>query len=443
MERFTAEELNRIARVHGLNKLCCREDRQMAERLLPMTRPGRQRFDNFFEALSWDQLIGHLHEYAKKLSNSDPNDLEAAYFERVCNILSTSQLRDSGLCEPSLGDGDSVMAWRMGWICAKHGLAAWWNKVELRLGCGTLVFLVGRAAPYLHDELSKVTQQVPYFEVGSTESSSAELQGLLGHCDVLYIAGKHDKSLARLQQLDVSHVTLVVLNVCTSGKLAKEFVARGVRQVVYWPTFVHDVEAVNFGVAFVGYLFEDCIEDAFSRAKQIIGVAERGPCLLSLNTSVNVKLQPIDVILEHRKAPQKAKMRSKFQHVGKQARVLPHTVLNGWVQVSIDELVIPWRVGHWRELSTTNRKTHIPVSVKSPHPCIAAPMQASAESLVVHAVDTEQCADTLPDWQDTQVDDDSQEVPSCAETQPDCYADTLVEEDLEAQQFAKKRRCGS
>merc|ERR1712113_666309 len=32
---------------------------------------------------------------------------------------------------------------------------------------------------------------------------------------------------------------------------------------------------------------------------------------------------------------------------GKQARVLHHTVINGWVNVMVESDIVKWRVGHW------------------------------------------------------------------------------------------------
>jgi len=257
--------------------------------------------------------------------------------------------------------------------------------------------------PLLCDELKKVGQLVSRCHFASANARKSELNRLLQNCDVLYVGGKHDQSLTRLKQLDVLDVTLAILNVCCSEKLARHLISKGVRAVTYWPTFVHDAEAVNFGIAFVRHLFGNRIEEAFHKAKQSVAVSERAPRLLSSRQQVPEQLRAVDVILElHHPAqvPLKSdskQRRCKLAHVGKRARILPHTVMNGWVKVQMGDEVTSWRVGHWHLAPTAVRtKQHsMEAALLVPHTIVA--MTPTLQTLEVDATAFD---DTQPDTEE-------------------------------------------
>lgn len=404
LQTLSIEELASIARLYGLDKLYCREDRQAAARMLPLAQsikpPDKlKRIEKFLADLSWEQLVTILISLARRRMGNPPRDAGAEYFAWICEILKKSQLRHDAVCGLALCDADSVASWRMRQICSENGLAPWWDAVQARLGCGELVFLTGRPVPLLCDELTEVSQLVATCHVASASAPKSELDQLLQNCDVLYIGGKHDKSLERLKQVDCLGVTLIVLNVCSSEKLARQLITKGVRQVSYWPTVVHDPEAVKFGVSFVRNLFDHRIEEAFHKAKQAVCMSERAPRLLSSGQKVREELQVIDVILGRQRSLLTSARGGKTGHVGKRARVLPHTVMNGWVKVQIGETVVPWRVGHW---------------------CEAPPLVGQAKSLrkpstrQICQFDSDLFADTQPDTEDENCTEHSENKGSTA-----------------------------
>mmetsp|Transcript_27317 Transcript_27317/g.50231 ORF Transcript_27317/g.50231 Transcript_27317/m.50231 type:complete len:675 (+) Transcript_27317:88-2112(+) len=373
LHSLSLEELCGIAHDYGLEKLCCQEDREAALRILPVSCPftassassategdasssssgrrGLRSIRGFLEHLSWEQLITLLRQQARRRMGNPPNDAGAEYFEWVCNILLASQLRDAALCEPALGDTESVMAWRMSHICEAHGLASWWMRVAQRLCCGELVFLTSRAVPLLDDEVRAITRLVARSHVISISAEPAAVDRFLRSCDVIYIGGAHDRELSRLR-LDDLHATLAILNVCSSEKLAKSMLLQGVRHAVYWPTFVHDSEAVAFGIALVRHLFKHRIVEAFAKAKHVVHASERAPRLISGRQEVPEIFQVSEVILQHRipSGAQRFRESGKPGYAGKRARILPHTVMNGWVKVRVGDDILSWRVGHWQEV---------------------------------------------------------------------------------------------
>lgn len=404
LRELSVDELAGIARTYGLGKLCCREDQQAAARLLPASTAVEaaklRKVDKLLQELTWQQLIALLRSLARRRMGTAHTDAGSEYFEWVCNILLTSQLRDAALCGPVLGDSDSVMAWRMCRICAKHGLMPWWDTVQSRLGGGELVFLTCQPVPLLCDELTKVGQLVGNCQVASAHAHMSELKQLLQNCDVLYVGGKHDKSLSHLNQLEAANVTLAILNVCCSEKLAKHLIGKGVRHVAYWPTSVHDPEAVNFGLTFLHNLFEHRIVEAFHKARQVVSESERAPRLLS-NEQVRERLCSMDVILEQHKASHSpttcaSKCRQgRSAYVGRHARVLSHTVMNGWVKVQIGDVITSWRVGHWREVAASAPAGKV-------MPAGSVPLQPACVNAA--KLDNIPFADTQPDSEEDEED---------------------------------------
>jgi len=363
LQSLSVEELSGIAREYGLKKLCCPEDQRVATRLLPEShvRPLAQLQPStcrLLESLSWDQLIGLLRELAHRRMGTNVgaaghhrspcSSAGAEYLAWVFDVLLGSQLRDDAPCQLAAAD-ESLMAWRSSRICADYDLTHLWEEVARRLGgsCGSLLYLFSRPVPRLDEELRCIRRLVSSCHAVSIGHAMdwGELECLIRSCDVLYVGGMHDRALNRLKQIGGGlRLSMAILNVCCSGKLAKHLVSRGVRHATYWPAFVSDSEAASFGVGLVNSLFEDCIADAFERAKFGVSCLERAPKLISraqLHPNTNV-VDADDVVLEQRG------ISGKPGYAEKPAKVLPHTAVNGWVRVCVGEDIVSWRAGHWR-----------------------------------------------------------------------------------------------
>lgn len=220
-----------------------------------------------------------------------------------------------------------------------------WDEVMRRLGCGDMLFVTARPAPMLDEEIKHIQEIVGHCHVASVYTEKYDLERLLFCCDVLYVGGMHDQALSCIEKLGTLKLSLAILNVCRSEKLAKHLLSQGVGLVSYWPAAVHDAEAVAFGISFVQNLFRLNIAEAFAEAVRKLPVSERAPRLLSRTGRDKQRHHfPVgDVILESRGS--NSGKPSYAEHV---AQILRHTAFKGWVKVHVAGEVINWRVGHWR-----------------------------------------------------------------------------------------------
>jgi len=369
------QELSYVARHIGLPKLSCYEDRQLALQMLPsgsdLQSKRKDDIIRFYETLSWNELIRSIGELAnKRLQDSDTTKGRAKrssweYLSKVCELLLQSQLRDQDSGRMPSIDG-TLTLWRMNRICKLNGLSSWWEVVVSRFGRGNTAVLVARQAPWVLDEVREVSRLVPACRLLPKLScvSSCDLKCYLEGCDVLYIAGKYDNILSRLQAHVSIDIELAILNVCRSQTLAMHLLAAGVRHVVCWPADVHDRVAFDFGVSFVRFLFESSIEEAFARAKLCVSASERPPRLLDVVMRDKPPRFDRDtleakVVLERR--GHQASIRRLDPCVGTLASVLHHTALNGWVKVVLQSgKLISWRQGHWSVLTRGRRDASSP-----------------------------------------------------------------------------------
>jgi len=380
LNQLSVHDLTAIAREYGLDQLCCQEDRQAADRALPRASGARRApklrasICVYLRRLSWDELIHLLRATARRRLREDqigcPADSarQAAweYFAYVCEALLRSQLRgDVGPSKAGLGVcEDSVTAWRMSRLCRELGLRSEWAEVLRRLSRGATVLLEAAPVPRLDDETRRVAQLVPRCRVLSATAPRGVLEQSVRDCDVLYVAGRHGRSLgARLRALRRGVLgggtALAVLNVCRSGSLARHLLSQGVRNVVFWPSEVHDRAALEFGVALVSCLFEHSIVDAFAMARADVQPSERPPRLLRRRPQISRVPGGATsgfVLLEQRGRS----CSGRPEHAGKRAKVLMHTAVNGWIKVNVEEGTLSWRVGHWRPLAVSEK----PVAVK-------------------------------------------------------------------------------
>lgn len=374
LDGLPLEDLARLLREHGLPRLGSPEDRRTAERALPLPEwsaaeggPLRvPRVDGFLERCTWSELVNTLQDTARRhlqvlrgLGEETPEALREVraweYFESVCDSLFRARLRGSGAAavpetDSSSWPGDignnSLVAWRVGSLCAELGLLAHWEEVLRRLGRGSTLFLTALPVPHLSDELQVVTRLVPSYTVMSAVvQTSANLEVPLWGCDVLYVAGEHGRGLPGLRFAHVPRMPLAVLNICRSEALGRRLLSSGVQHVVCWPAEVHDHEATEFGIALVRRLFEDNIAEAFSKAVAGVCLAERAPRLL---------VQPSQIPQSLGAGTRGVVLAAKYQsnsgplkYAGKTAQVLFHTAANGWVRVNVGGSIISWRMGHW------------------------------------------------------------------------------------------------
>jgi len=372
MEKLSISEVTAIAYAYGPELLCGREDRAVAERLLPIPSPsaGSQRsrrqkrvIHSFLSGLSWNELIDALrHIASKRLTDLETSRAAAderdkakldskvaswRYFEDVCVTLLRSHLRDMASGSPvGAFDGSCSVTWRMGNLCKQLGVYSLWQDVTRRSGHGRTIVLLSRQVPRLEEELRRLQDCVPQcWVIRSRAISAAKLTQVLSDCEVLYIAGKHDHTLAKVveQSCVTQSVSLAILNTCRSERLARRLLVKGVQHVICWPADVHDEDAARFGATLVSCLLESSIDDSFARASLGVRSSERQPLLLKQSATT----QTTRVILERRGHS------GSQSHHGMPATVLLHTASNGWVHVRVGSDRISWRLGHWREQCST------------------------------------------------------------------------------------------
>jgi len=171
--------------------------------------------------------------------------------------------------------------------------------------------------------------------------------------------------------------------------------SKGVRHVVCWPSEVHDFEAASFGIRLTTLLLERNIAEAFGRAAEGVGHSERAPKLLVQSVAPQAvrRLASLWVVLE-RRGKTETKTETKIrQHrsctsiLGKEAKVLPHTAVNGWVRVEVGGRAVAWRVGHWRLRGPADTEQEVKIRSVSGLPPAgkqkAVPREASGKPLEV------------------------------------------------------------
>merc|ERR1712224_151 len=102
-------------------------------------------------------------------------------------------------------------------------------------------------------------------------------------------------------------MTLVVLNMCSTQKLATQLSGRGANFVFGWPSAVPDGLAVDVGLAMIERLGASSVSAAFERARACVPSGERPPVLISMDSSSRVH-QPstvtttdvLNVVLKYR-----------------------------------------------------------------------------------------------------------------------------------------------
>jgi hypothetical protein len=178
----------------------------------------------------------------------------------------------------------------------------------------------------------------------------------LDNVAVLYVAGHYDGRSLPFDAVSLSHVWLVVLNMCKTETVARQLLQQGVPNVVCWPTKVPDGLAADFGVNLIAGTLELEIDEAFHQAVEALPKSECRPILLRKAVECNHE-QPDYVILQcphtttaKNFAPGDTASAKNFA-VGKEAKVLWHTSHNGWVSVTVDGISLKWRVGNWTVLA--------------------------------------------------------------------------------------------
>mmetsp|Transcript_70779 Transcript_70779/g.133713 ORF Transcript_70779/g.133713 Transcript_70779/m.133713 type:complete len:498 (+) Transcript_70779:62-1555(+) len=278
LSRYSMQDFCGVLRNYGMPKLCCDEDRRLVDALIPLPatqslRPHRS--FNYFARLSWQELVGLVRRFAARHTEGDDGEA-AAYLVWVCETFQKAHLRNQAEKDAHC----SVLPWRMLHCCSQLGILDECCEIERRLDRNELVIATRDKSMLVKDEMQRLFQLVPTCRVVPFDKFLDGTQSL-ERSALLYVTGHHTGEGMSLNQLDVTGIWLIFLNMCLTEALARQLVSRGALNVVYWPSVVPEAVAVDFGVSMVARLFTCSIKEAVSHATSQLSKCEHPPVLIS------------------------------------------------------------------------------------------------------------------------------------------------------------------